>query len=84
MIAAKTVTPQPNLPGTIYTAAKEVEEVGGKALPVQCDIRDAASVQAAIDKAVETFGGIDIVINNASAIQLSSVDEMTVKRFDLI
>ena len=67
-IAAKTVEAHPKLPGTIYTAAKEIEAAGGKALPLQCDIRDEASVKAAIQKTVETFGGLDILINNASAI----------------
>jgi citronellol/citronellal dehydrogenase len=67
-IAAKTVEEHPKLPGTIYTAAKEIEEAGGKCLPLQCDIRDEASVKAAIQKTVDTFGGIDILINNASAI----------------
>ena len=83
-IAAKTVTPQKTLEGTIYTAAKEIEEAGGKALPIQCDIRDAASVQAAIEKTVETFGGLDILINNASAISPTGVEDMEVKRYDLI
>ena len=84
VIAAKTVTDQPTLPGTIYTAAKEIEQAGGRALPIQCDIRDANSIKAAIDKTVETFGGIDILINNASAINPNSVENMEVKRFDLI
>ena len=83
-IAAKTVTEQPNLPGTIYTAAKEIEQAGGRALPIQCDIRDAQSVKAAIEKTVETFGGIDILINNASAINNTGVEDMEVKRYDLI
>lgn len=67
-IAAKTVEAHPKLPGTIYTAAKEIEAAGGKCLPLQCDIRDEASVKAAIQKTVDTFGGLDILINNASAI----------------
>ena len=67
-IAAKTVDPHPKLPGTIHTAAKEIEAAGGKCLPIQCDIRDEKSVQAAIEKTVATFGGLDILINNASAI----------------
>ena len=78
------MTPQAKLEGTIYTAAKEIEEAGGRALPIQCDIRDADSVQAAINKTVETFGGIDILINNASAINPTGVEDMEVKRFDLI
>lgn len=68
VIAAKTVTEHPKLPGTIYTAAKEIEALGGKCLPIQCDIRDEASIKAAIEKTVATFGGLDILINNASAI----------------
>ncbi|MEP6866377.1 MAG: SDR family NAD(P)-dependent oxidoreductase, partial [Deltaproteobacteria bacterium] len=68
VIAAKTSDPNPKLPGTIYTAAKEIEEAGGKALPLQVDIRFEDQVQAAVAKAVETFGGIDILVNNASAI----------------
>lgn len=83
-IAAKTVDPHPKLEGTIYTAAKEIEAAGGKCLPIQCDIRDEASVKAAIQKTVDTFGGLDILINNASAIQPVSVENMEVKRFDLI
>lgn len=83
-IAAKTVTENPKLPGTIYTAAKEIEEAGGRALAIQCDIRDAESVKAAIDKTVETFGGLDILINNASAINPTGVEDMEIKRFDLI
>ena len=78
------MTPQPNLEGTIYTAAKEIEQAGGKCLPLQVDIRDEKSVKAAIDKAAEVFGGIDILINNASAIQNAGVEEMEVKRYDLI
>ena len=83
-IAAKTVTETPKLPGTIYTAAREIEAAGGRALPIQCDIRDAESVKAAIEKTVETFGGLDILINNASAINPTGVEDMEVKRFDLI
>jgi len=83
-IAAKTVTDQPTLAGTIYTAAKEVEAAGGKCLPIMCDIRDEQSVKDAVAKTVETFGGIDVLINNASAVQQASVEEMTMKKFDLI
>ena len=83
-IAAKTADPHPKLPGTIYTAAKEIEAAGGKCLPIQCDIRDEASVKAAIELTVKTFGGLDILINNASAINPVSVEEMEMKRFDLI
>ena len=70
--------------GTIYTAAKEVEAAGGKCLPLQVDIRDEKSVKAAIEKTVEVFGGLDILVNNASAIQNASVEDMDVKRYDLI
>jgi len=84
VIAAKTITPQATLPGTIYTAAAECEALGGKALAIQCDIRDEKSVADAIAKTVETFGGLDVLINNASAIQNVGVEEMAVKRFDLI
>jgi len=83
-IAAKTAEPHPKLPGTIYTAAEEIEAAGGKALPVVCDIRDEAQVAAAVEKTVERFGGIDICINNASAIQLTGTLETDMKRFDLM
>jgi citronellol/citronellal dehydrogenase len=82
-ILAKTVTPHPKLEGTIYTAAKEIEKCGGKALAIKCDIRDEKSVQAAIDETVKTFGGIDILINNASAIYNTPVEDTEMKRFDL-
>ncbi|BDS13515.1 SDR family oxidoreductase [Aureispira anguillae] len=84
VIAAKTAEPHPKLPGTIYTAAKEIEEVGGKALPLVVDIRHEEILQAAIDKAVDTFGGIDILINNASAINLSPTEHVSMKRYDLM
>lgn len=84
IIAAKTITPHPKLAGTIYTAAKEVEEAGGKALAIQLDIRDEENVKNAIDKAVAHFGGIDILINNASAVNLSKTESMPMKRYDLI
>lgn len=84
VIAAKTAERHPKLPGTIYTAAEEIEAVGGKALPLIVDIREEALVQTAVDKAVETFGGIDILINNASAINLSSTEDVTMKRYDLM
>lgn len=83
-IAAKTTEPHPKLPGTIYTAAKEIEEAGGQALPVICDIREEAQVQAGIDAAVEKFGGIDICINNASAIALTPTPMTSMKRYDLM
>jgi citronellol/citronellal dehydrogenase len=83
-IAAKTAEPHPKLPGTIYTAAEAVEKAGGKALPMICDARDELQVQAAVDKTVETFGGIDIVINNASAISLTDTPSTSMKRYDLM
>ena len=72
------------MPGTVYTAAKEIEEAGGQALPIVGDIRDGDSVAAAVAKAVEQFGGIDICVNNASAINLGSIKEVPLKRFDLM
>jgi citronellol/citronellal dehydrogenase len=84
VIAAKTTEAHPKLPGTIYTAAKEIEEAGGKALACVVDIRDEAQIAAAVAKAVETFGGIDILINNASAISLSGTVATTMKRYDLM
>jgi citronellol/citronellal dehydrogenase len=83
-IAAKTAEPHPKLPGTIYTAAEEIEAAGGKALPVICDIRDEHQVGEAVAKTVERFGGIDICLNNASAIQLTGTLETDMKRFDLM
>ena len=83
-IAAKTSDPNPKLPGTIYSAAAEIERVGGKALPIKCDIRYEEDVEKAIRLTVDTFGGIDIVINNASAISLTDTTETTVKKFDLM
>ncbi len=83
-IAAKTAEPHPKLQGTIFTAAAEIEAAGGKALPLVCDIRDEAQVQAAVAKTVETFGGIDVCVNNASAISLTPIAETDVKRFDLM
>jgi citronellol/citronellal dehydrogenase len=84
VIAAKTAEPHPKLAGTIYTAAEEIEAAGGKALPCVVDIREESLVQAAIDKAVETFGGIDILVNNASAINLTSTLHTDMKRYDLM
>ncbi|MHC4829161.1 MAG: SDR family oxidoreductase [Planctomycetota bacterium] len=84
VIAAKTKDPHPKLPGTIFTAAEEMEQAGGKALPCVVDIRFEEQVQAAMDKAVETFGGIDILVNNASAIQLTPTAMTTMKRYDLM
>lgn len=84
VIAAKTKVPHPKLPGTIFTAAEEIEAVGGRALPVATDIRDEGQVRAAVAQAVETFGGIDILVNNASAISLTPTLETPMKRFDLM
>ncbi len=83
-VAAKTVAPHPKLEGTIYTAAEEIEAAGGKALPLQVDIRDDAAVAAAISRTAEEFGGIDIVVNNASAINLAKTPDIEMKRFDLM
>jgi citronellol/citronellal dehydrogenase len=84
VIAAKTTDPNPKLPGTIYSAAEEIEKAGGRALPCVVDIRDEAQVLSAVAKAVETFGGIDILVNNASAISLSGTVETPMKRYDLM
>jgi len=83
-IAAKTAEANPKLPGTIFSAAKEIEAAGGTALPIQCDIRDEAQIEAAIAKTAETFGGLDILVNNASAINLTRTDQTPAKRFDLM
>src|SRR5271156_1407213 len=83
-IAAKTSEPHPKLPGTIYSAAKEIEMAGGRALPLIVDVRDETQVRAALDKTAETFGGIDIVINNASAISMTNSQATDMKRFDLM
>jgi citronellol/citronellal dehydrogenase len=83
-IAAKTTEPNDKLPGTIYTAAAEIEAAGGKALPLQVDIRDEAQVADAARQTAEKFGGIDIVINNASAISLTPTEATPMKRFDLM
>ena len=83
-IAAKTADPNPKLPGTIFTAAAEIEAAGGKALALQCDIRDEIAIEEAIKKTADAFGGIDIVINNASAINLTKTDQTPAKRFDLM
>ena len=84
VIASKSVEENPKLGGTIFSAAKEMEEAGGHALAVQCDIRFEEQVQEVVDKAVATFGGIDILINNASAINLATTEKMDPKRFDLM
>jgi citronellol/citronellal dehydrogenase len=83
-IAAKTADPNPKLPGTIFTAAAEIEAAGGKALAIQCDIRDENAIVAAVNQTAEAFGGIDIVINNASAINLTNTENTPAKRFDLM
>lgn len=83
-LLAKTDTPDPRLPGTIHTAAEEIESAGGQALAIVGDVRDEESVEGAVAKTVERFGGIDIVVNNASAINLAGTDELPMKRFDLM
>ena len=83
-LLAKTAEPHPKLPGTIYTAAAEIEAAGGQALPIVGDVRDGDSVATAVAKAVEQFGAIDICVNNASAINLGSIEEVPLKRFDLM
>ncbi|OYU48604.1 MAG: short chain dehydrogenase [Rhizobiales bacterium PAR1] len=84
VVAAKTAEAHPKLEGTIFTAADEIEKAGGKALPLQLDIRDDAATEAAFAKAAQHFGGIDIVVNNASAINLAPVASLDMKRFDLM
>ena len=84
VIAAKTVEPHPKLPGTIYTVAEEVEQAGGHALPLPVDIRDEEAVVGAVKRAVETFGGIDILVNNASAISVTGTLATPMKRYDLM
>ena len=83
-IAAKSAEPHKHLPGTIYTAAEEIEAAGGKALPLVVDVRDEDSVKAAVEKTAETFGGIDICVNNASAISLTGTEATEMKRYDLM
>jgi citronellol/citronellal dehydrogenase len=83
-IAAKTVEPHPKLEGTIFSAAEEIEKLGVKALPLKCDIRSEEQIAEAVKKTVETFGGIDILINNASAINLTPTEQTEPKRFDLM
>jgi citronellol/citronellal dehydrogenase len=83
-IAAKTVKPDPRLPGTIFTAAEEIEKAGGQALPMPCDIRDEQSVEKAVADTVAKFGGIDILVNNASAISLTGTLSTPMKRYDLM
>jgi citronellol/citronellal dehydrogenase len=83
-IAAKSTEPHPKLPGTIYTAAAEIEAAGGKALPLACDIRNEEQVRQAVSHTVDTFGGIDVLVNNASAINLTATPETDMRRFDLM
>ncbi len=83
-IAAKTTDPHPRLPGTIYSAAKEIEAAGGRALPLAVDIRDEAQVESAVAQTVATFGGLDILVNNASAISLTGTLDTSMKRYDLM
>ncbi|MBN9350383.1 MAG: NAD(P)-dependent oxidoreductase [Chitinophagaceae bacterium] len=84
IIAAKTITPHPKLDGTIFTAAKEIEDAGGHAFPIQTDIRFEDQIQNAVEKGAAHFGGIDILINNASAISLTNVENTPSKKFDLM
>jgi citronellol/citronellal dehydrogenase len=84
VVVAKSVHEDPRLGGTIYSAAEEINAAGGKALAVQCDIRDEEQILAAVQQAVTVFGGIDILINNASAISLANTEQMETKRFDLL
>lgn len=84
IIAAKTAEPHPSLPGTVFTAAAEIEAAGGTALPLVVDVRDEASVARAIERAAERFGGIDILVNNASALSLTDTPSTEMKRYDLM
>src|ERR1700692_4333928 len=83
-VAAKTETPHPKLPGTIHTAAAEIEATGGRARALAVDVRDEAAVRDAIDRTAAHFGGIDIVVNNASAVALAKVADTEMRRFDLM
>src|SRR3954468_17714854 len=83
-LIAKTAEPHPKLPGTVFSAAEEIEAAGGEALPIVGDIRDESAVAAAVEQTVERFGGIDLVVNNASAINLAPMRDLPVKRFDLM
>lgn len=84
VIAAKSAEPHPKLPGTIFSVAEEIVAAGGKALPLQVDVREEAQVVAAMQKAAETFGGIDVLINNASALSVTNVEHTPLKKYDLI
>src|SRR3954447_10606176 len=83
-LIAKTAEPHPKLAGTVYTAAEEIEAAGGTALPIVGDVRDADAVDAAVTQAAERFGGIDVLVNNASAISLTPLEHTEPKRFDLM
>jgi citronellol/citronellal dehydrogenase len=83
-LIAKTAEPHPKLPGTVFTAAAEIEAAGGRALPIVGDIRDAEQVEAAVAATIERFGGIDVCVNNASAIDLSGTEALAIKRYDLM
>jgi citronellol/citronellal dehydrogenase len=83
-IAAKTEKPHPKLEGTIYTAAEQIEKAGGRALPLVMDVRDEAAVKSAIDATAAKFGGIDIVVNNASAVARTPIADTDMKRYDLM
>ena len=84
VVAAKTSEPHPVLPGTIHTAAEEIESAGGQALPIVCDVRDEAQIQSVVEQAVATFGGIDALVLNASALALEGTLDISTKRFDLM
>ncbi len=84
VIAAKTTEPHPKLPGTIFTAAEDIRAAGGEALPIHVDVRDDAQVEDAVQQAVEAYGGIDVLVNNASTISLTGTLETPMKRFDLM
>src|SRR5215469_1241708 len=84
VVAAKTAEPHPKLPGTIYSAAEDIEKAGGKALPLTVDVRDEEHVRAALEKTFAAFGGLDIVVNNASTISLTNSQATDMKRFDLM
>ena len=84
IVAAKTTEPHPKLPGTIFTAAEEIEKAGGRALPIAVDVREEAQVERAVEEGVARFGGIDILVNNASAISLTGTLHTSMKRFDLM
>src|SRR4051812_25251121 len=83
-LIAKTAEPHPKLEGTVYTAAEEIEAAGGSALPIVGDIRDEGQVMGAVEQAVERFGGIDVCVNNASAINLAGTEQLEMKRYDLM